>query len=104
MSVVRLHGSHGYDVAELRAKFPILDQQVNGRRADGQDVCVRVRIQGPVELSLASAGCGGAGGGSVLTADQQRVVDLWVDRGLAKADFMGGHVIAFLNQLFRILA
>ncbi len=31
MSVVRLHGSHGYDVAELRAKFPILDQQVNGR-------------------------------------------------------------------------
>lgn len=31
MSVVRLHGSHGYDVAALRAQFPVLDQQVNGK-------------------------------------------------------------------------
>jgi cysteine desulfurase/selenocysteine lyase len=31
MSVTRLHGSHGYDVAALRARFPILDQQVNGK-------------------------------------------------------------------------
>lgn len=31
MSVVRLHASHGYDVAELRAQFPILDQAINGR-------------------------------------------------------------------------
>ncbi len=31
MSVVRLHGSHGFDVAALREQFPILAQQVNGR-------------------------------------------------------------------------
>jgi cysteine desulfurase/selenocysteine lyase len=31
VSVVRLHASHGYDVAALRAQFPILDQNVNGR-------------------------------------------------------------------------
>jgi len=31
MSVVRLHASHGYDVALLRAQFPILAQSVNGR-------------------------------------------------------------------------
>jgi len=31
VSVVRLHGSHGYDVAALRAQFPVLGQQVNGR-------------------------------------------------------------------------
>ncbi len=31
MSVVRLHASHGYDVARLREQFPILAQQVNGR-------------------------------------------------------------------------
>lgn len=31
MSVVRLHASHGYDVAALREQFPILAQQVNGR-------------------------------------------------------------------------
>ena len=31
MSVVRLHASHGYDVARLREQFPILEQQVNGR-------------------------------------------------------------------------
>jgi cysteine desulfurase/selenocysteine lyase len=30
MTVVRLHASHGYDVAALRAQFPILDQYVNG--------------------------------------------------------------------------
>jgi cysteine desulfurase / selenocysteine lyase len=31
MSVVRLHASHGYDVAALREQFPILSQTVNGR-------------------------------------------------------------------------
>ena len=31
MSVVRLHASHGYDVAQLREQFPLLAQQVNGR-------------------------------------------------------------------------
>src|SRR5690606_989575 len=31
MSVVRLHASHGYDVAALREQFPILAQSVNGR-------------------------------------------------------------------------
>jgi cysteine desulfurase/selenocysteine lyase len=31
VSVVRLHASHGYDVARLREQFPILAQQVNGR-------------------------------------------------------------------------
>ena len=30
MSVVRLHASHGYDVAALREQFPILAQAVNG--------------------------------------------------------------------------
>jgi cysteine desulfurase/selenocysteine lyase len=31
MNIVRLHASHGYDVARLREQFPILEQQVNGR-------------------------------------------------------------------------
>jgi cysteine desulfurase / selenocysteine lyase len=31
VSVVRLHASHGYDVARLREQFPLLAQQVNGR-------------------------------------------------------------------------
>lgn len=31
MNIVRLHASHGYDVAQLRGQFPILAQQVNGR-------------------------------------------------------------------------
>jgi hypothetical protein len=81
-----------------------INQQVNGRRADGQRVCVRVRIQGAVDLALASAGCGGTGGGGrPLTPDQQRVVDLWVERGLADSGFSGGNVVAFLRQLFNLL-
>jgi len=31
VSVVRLHASHGYDVALLREQFPLLAQQVNGK-------------------------------------------------------------------------
>jgi cysteine desulfurase/selenocysteine lyase len=31
MSIVRLHASHGYDVAALRGQFPILAQAINGR-------------------------------------------------------------------------
>jgi cysteine desulfurase / selenocysteine lyase len=31
VSVVRLHASHGYDVARLREQFPILGARVNGR-------------------------------------------------------------------------
>jgi len=81
-----------------------INQQVNGRRAEGQQVCVRVRVDAPgVALTLASAGCGGGGGGRPLAADQQRVVDLWVERGLGSAEFTGGHAIAFLNQLFRLI-
>ena len=81
-----------------------INNQVNGRRADGEQVCVRVRVRtGGLDLTLASAGCGGGGGGRGLTADEQRLVDLWVERGLSRLDFTGGNVVAFLNQFFRLV-
>lgn len=46
---------------------------------------------------------GGGAGGRPLTAEQQRIVELWVDRGLAMPGFTGGNVITFLNQLFRLI-
>ena len=82
-----------------------INGQVNGRRADGEQVCVRIRIvTSGLDLTLASAGCGGGGGGRSLRADEQKLVDLWVDRGLSRPDFAGGNVVAFLQQLFRLLA
>lgn len=82
-----------------------ITSQVNGRRADGEQVCVWVRVRtGGLDLTLASAGCGGGGGGRRLTPDEQRLVDLWVERGLSRSDFTGGNVVAFLNQLFRLVA
>ena len=81
-----------------------INRQVNGRRADGEQVCVRVRIEtSGLDLTLASAGCGGGRGSGSLSADEQRLVDLWVERGLSKADFAGGNVVAFLHQLFRLI-
>ena len=82
-----------------------INRQVGGRRADGEQVCVRIRIMtGGMDLTLASAGCGGGGGGRNLSAEERRLVDLWVDRGLSRADFTGGSVVAFLHQLFRLIA
>ncbi len=81
-----------------------INQQINGRRADGQTVCVRVLIEhGPVNLSLGSAGCPGGGGGGSLGREEQRIVDLWLERGLGLTDFAGGNVVAFLHQLLRML-
>lgn len=81
-----------------------INQQVNGRRADGQTVCVRVLIEhGPINFTLGSAGCPAGGGGGSLGREEQRLVDLWLERGLGRADFTGGNVVAFLHQLLRML-
>jgi hypothetical protein len=78
-----------------------INQQINRRRADGETVCVRVTInQGGLNMVLATPTCGpGSGGGRRPNHDEQRVFDLWDKRGLAKGEFTGGNVVAFLKQL-----
>jgi hypothetical protein len=82
-----------------------INQQINRRREDGANVCVRVRIEEPdVSLMLSTPTCGsGAGGSRALTTRESRIVELWRDRGLTERTFASGSVVAFLQQLKRLL-
>jgi len=82
-----------------------INQQINRRRDDGQNICIEVSISsGGLNLRLATPGCGsGGGGGRPPNANEREVLDLWSKRGLNSRDFTGGSLIAFLKQLQRHL-
>jgi hypothetical protein len=80
-------------------------QQVNRRRDEGAPVCVQVRIEeGDLYMVLSSPQCsGGGGGGRPPNPREKRVFDLWDKLGLSGKSFAGGHVVAFLHQVQRLL-
>lgn len=78
--------------------------QLQRARQAGQSVCVMVRLQSPdVHLSLTTPTCSGGGGGRRPNAQEQRIIDLWHERGLSSQSFAPGQVIAFLSQLRNLL-
>lgn len=81
-----------------------INQQINLRRTDGITVCVRVIIdEGGLNMLLSTPTCGSSGG--IPRPPNQRekaVFDLWEQRGLNKAGFSGGNLVAFLKQLKNI--
>lgn len=82
-----------------------INEQVNRRRAAGEPVCVRVSINtSSLNVSLATLACGGGGGGSRMPNPQERsVFDLWEKRGMNDPAFAGGNLVAFLNQVERMI-
>ena len=82
-----------------------ITEQINRRRRDGQTVCVRVRIDDSrANMILTTPACAGAGGGNrPPNAQESEIFDLWEKRGLNKGDFAPGNLIAFLNQLMRLI-
>ena len=81
-----------------------INQQINRRREEGQTVCVKVTVhEGALDIVLSTATCGGAGGGRPPSTKETAVFGLWKERGLDKADFTGGNLVAFLKQLMRLL-
>jgi hypothetical protein len=82
-----------------------INQQINQRRADGLTVCVRVIIkEGDLDMILSTPTCGASGGGGRPPRPCEKTVfDLWNQRGLNDADFTGGNLVAFLQQLKNIL-
>lgn len=81
-----------------------INQQINRRRAEGQNVCAEVSIStSGLNLRLATPGCGSGGGGRPPTANERAVLDLWSKLGLLSSDFTGGNLVAFLKQLRRLL-
>ena len=82
-----------------------VNQQINRRRQEQYPVCVQVTIKTETEqLAFATADCARMGSGSrALTPQEQKIVDLWCETGMMKADFHGGNLIAFLKRLSSIL-
>lgn len=80
-------------------------EQLHRSRQLGQSVCMVVRLQSPdINLSLTTPTCGGGGGGGRRpNAQEQRIIDLWHDRGLSSPSFAPGQVIAFLSHLRHLL-
>lgn len=79
---------------------PWINEQINRQNA----TCVRVQIKkAGLDLHLATPGCGaGAGGGRTPEPAEQRIIDLWQERGLSQPHLTGGNLIAFLKQFFRL--
>lgn len=76
-------------------------QEINGRRKDGESVCVQVRIQEPgADVILRTPTCGGGpGGGRAPNSREQPILLLWERHHLTTADFVVGDVVAFLKKL-----
>lgn len=102
MSTVKI-GSDERPLEDADAQW--INQQINRRRDDGEDVCVVVRINEPgVNVTLTTPNCGGGGGGGRKANDQESaVLGLWTERGMNQTDFNGGSLVAFLSQLDRLL-
>lgn len=82
-----------------------INQQINGRRADGQIVCVMVTIQeGDLNMVLSTPTCEYSGGGSRHpNPHEKEIFDLWEKRGLKDTNFTGGNLVAFLKQFRRFV-
>jgi hypothetical protein len=81
-----------------------LCNQVNGRRHEGGQTCVIVRVKtDALDMVLSTPGCGGAPGGRAPTRDEAKIFDLWNQLHLNQPGFSCGNVHAFLVQLRRLL-
>lgn len=77
-----------------------INDQVGRRQRDGASVCVIVSIQiAGVGLRLATPGCPSGRGGGPPNPREQEIIELWRERKLTSAEFTGGNLVAFLNQL-----
>ena len=82
-----------------------ISEQFERQGTDRGSICVQVAIKRPnIDLLLSTPSCGGGGGGNrSLTAEENRVVELWRRRGLTDLSTNPGEVQAFLRQLSQLL-
>lgn len=101
MSYVQI-GSERRSLSDATQQW--ISEQVYRRSQAGQGTCVQVSIQeSNVNLAFQVGDCGGSSIGSprVLSAEEQKVVDLWNQRGLDSGRLDLGRLIAFLQQIKR---
>jgi hypothetical protein len=96
-------GNEERDAADVDEHW--LCQQINARRRDGQNVCVRVRIEtDKLNMILSTPACAAAGGGGrPPTPREQEVLALWDKLHLNSEEYSCGNVNAFLQQLRRLV-
>ena len=81
-----------------------ITQQIVNRRKEGFDVCVIISVTAPdIDLRFATPSCGGGGGSRQLRPGEQELLDLWVRHRLNEKDFSPGGVVAFVQQVNRLL-
>lgn len=97
-------------IADVSRDWPDADeqwinQQINLRKQDGQNVCVRITIkEGDLDMVLATANCGGnGGGGRAPRPKEKQIFERWAERDLDKQEFASGNIVAFLKQLKHFL-
>src|SRR3954454_17286845 len=91
----------GQETRELDAASESwINDQLNRRRLDAQNVCVQVTVHaGAVDLVLATPGCGsGGGGGRQATSRESDILELWNRLHLNQTRFTSGNLVAFLKQ------
>lgn len=81
-----------------------INQEINGRKAAGESVCVRVRFdEGDLNFIIQTPTCSsGLGGRFNPNPHAKAVIDLWNKLGLNQDDFTGGNLVAFLKQLMQL--
>lgn len=81
-----------------------INQQINLRREDGLEVCVRVLIkEQDVDIALTTPTCQSIGGSRAPRKREQEIFELWEKRGLRDRNYSGGNLIAFFKQLKNII-
>lgn len=81
-----------------------INQQINRRRSEGKEVCVRVTIRtDDLDMILSTPGCPKGSGGRQPRPRERQIFELWDERGLNQPGFEGGAVIAFLRQAERFI-
>jgi hypothetical protein len=104
MSVRIKIGNQEHDL--LQADKHWIISQISEQQNDNGSVCVQIAIEkGDVNIRLCSGACPATGGGVGRQANQleQRIIELWEKHGGKRKHLGGGEIVAFLEQLQRIL-
>ncbi|QOX78272.1 hypothetical protein FY034_04765 [Trichlorobacter lovleyi] len=104
MSVKIRIGNQEHDL--LQADKHWIISQIREQQNDSGSVCVQIAIKkGNINMRLCSGACPSTGSGGDRQATQQelRIFELWEKHGGKQKHLGGGEIVAFLEQLQRIL-
>lgn len=104
MSVRIKIGNQEHDL--LQADKHWIISQIRDQQSGNGSVCVQIAIEkGDVNIRLCSGACptNGGGGGRQANQHEQRIFELWEKHGGKQNHLGGGEIVAFLEQLQRIL-